>query len=335
MKILVAGLGSWGIAIAGLLNKNGHKVSLWGRNSARVDNVRKNRKSDEYLTNYHIDEKIYVTDNLQEAADGAEMAVISVPSKSVRDIAKSLKPFLPESAIVVNTSKGIEENSLKLLDEVIEEELPKRKIAVLYGPSHAEEVALGLPTTCVASSKNSETARIIQDAFMAESFRVYTSSDLIGVEVGGALKNVISLAAGISDGMGFGDNAKAALMTRGIVEISRLGVAMGADEMTFSGLSGIGDLIVTCISNHSRNRRAGILLGQGKNLEETLAEIKMVVEGVNTTKAAYALSKKYDIEMPITSEIYATLFMGKNPKEAVYDLMTRDKTREQPHFVLL
>lgn len=229
---------------------------------------------------------------------------------------------------MVNISKGLEDQTLYRLSQVYAEEIPQARLAVMSGPSHAEEVSIHLPTTNVAASADESLSRLVQDVFMDEVFRVYTSRDMIGVELGGALKNVIALCAGISDGLGYGDNTKAALMTRGLAEITRLGVKMGASPETFSGLSGIGDLIVTCTSMHSRNRRAGILLGQGKSLQETLSEVHMVVEGVNTTHAAYTLSKKYQVEMPIVEQAYAILYEGKNPREAVNSLMCRSRKQE-------
>ena len=265
---------------------------------------------------------------IDEDVKNSDMIVFAVPSKAVRETAKRFFPYVEENQIVVNVAKGIEEGSLLRLSQIISEIIPFCKVAVLSGPSHAEEVGKGLVTACVAASEDIEIAEEVQKVFMNPVFRVYTNTDIIGVEIGGALKNLIALAAGISDGVGFGDNSKAALMTRGIVEISRLGVAMGGKAETFSGLSCVGDLIVTCTSKHSRNRMAGMLLGKGKSLEETLKEVHMVVEGVNTAKAAYDLSVKYNVNMPITKEIYDVLFFGQDTKQAVVNLMTRDKTAE-------
>ena len=329
MRISIIGSGSWGLALANLLAGGGHEVTVWGRDPKKIAELRDTKKSPDYLPGYVINADILLTDQLEEAAARAEMLVISIASAGVRGIARKLAGCLNRRAILVSASKGIEPETLKTMTAVIEDEIPGAATAALSGPSHAEEVASGLPATCVAASRDEGIARFVQDAFMNDRFRVYTNNDLLGVELGGALKNVIALAAGISDGMSFGDNAKAALMTRGIAEIARLGKAMGADLRTFSGLSGIGDLIVTCGSMYSRNRRAGILLGGGKTLGEALAEVRMTVEGVNTTKAARALAMRHNIEMPITNEIYNTLFMGKSPADAVSDLMGRDKKTER------
>jgi len=329
MRIGVIGIGSWGIALAGILADNGHEVTMWGRNPKKVSEIRNNGKSQDYLPGHSLSTKITLMENFQEAVENAEVLVISTASAGVWEISRKLAGLINENAIVVSVAKGLEPTTLKTMTSIIEEELQGTATVALSGPSHAEEVAAGLPATCVAASRNIKAAELIQDVFMNDRFRVYTSEDLLGVELGGALKNVIALAAGISDGMALGDNAKAALVTRGIAEIARLGVAAGADILTFSGLSGIGDLVVTCASKHSRNRRTGMLLGQGKTLQEALAEVKMVVEGVNTTKAAHALAKEHGVEMPITNEIYNALFLGKSPLDAVSDLMRRDKKNEQ------
>lgn len=326
-KISVIGSGGWGTALAIVLNNNGNDVTLWSFKKEEAENIIKDRENKEFLPGVKIPESINVTYNLEDVSD-SDIAVLAVPSKFVRDTINKLVKYLKKDEIIVNVSKGLEESTLLRLSQVIEEVAPMCKVAVLSGPSHAEEVGKGIATTCVASSKDEDIAKEIQSIFMNNSFRVYTNHDIIGVELGGALKNLIALAAGISDGVGYGDNTKAALMTRGLVEIARLGIAMGAERETFFGLSGIGDLIVTCTSMHSRNRRAGILLGQGKSLEETLKEVHMVVEGVNTAKAAYDLSIKYNVNMPITKEIYEVVFNGKDTRQAVIDLMTRDKTTE-------
>lgn len=327
-RVSVISSGSWGTAIAWHLNNNKHDVTLWSFKKEEADVIKMDGENKEFLPGVKLSPNIRVTNDVEEAAKGAEFLICAAPSKFIRSTMSLFKPFLEKDQIIVNVSKGLEESSLMRLSEVLEEIAPMCKIAVMCGPSHAEEVGRGLPTTCVSASKDITVSEKVQDLFMSPVFRVYTSTDVVGVELGAALKNVIALAAGISDGMGFGDNTKAALMTRGIAEIARLGVAMGADLFTFSGLTGIGDLIVTCTSMHSRNRRAGILLGQGKSLEETLKEVHMVVEGVNTAKAAYALSQKHNVPMPITAEINKALFEGKNPRDAVVDLMTRDKTSE-------
>lgn len=327
-KITVLGAGSWGTAIAVLLNDIGHEVTLWTIYEKEAERLRADREQKEYLPGVRIDENIKITSSREEAAKNADIIVIVIPSTHIRELLTDFKPYLNERQILVNCSKGLEEGSLLRISQVMAEVVPVCRRAVLSGPSHAEEVSRRIPTTVVAASEDVETAKEIQGVFMSPVFRVYTNTDIAGVELGAALKNVIALAAGVSDGMGYGDNTKAALMTRGIVEIARLGEAMGADRHTFSGLSGIGDLIVTCTSMHSRNRRAGILLGQGKSLKEALDEVHMVVEGVNTAKAAYELSLKYNVEMPIVQEIYLMLFENKDVKAVVYDLMTRDEKHE-------
>jgi len=330
-NIAVVGAGSWGTALAVLLKKNGHNVTLWSSKKEKTEEIKKYRENKEFLPGITIPETINITYNDEEIKN-MDLIVLSVSSKFVRTTMERILPFLSNGEIIVNVSKGFEENTLLRLSQVIKQTAPFCKVAVLSGPSHAEEVGLNMVTTCVSSSEDKDVAKKVQDIFMNNNFRVYTNFDIIGVELGGALKNLIALAAGISDGIGYGDNAKAALMTRGIAEISRLGVAMGAKAETFAGLSGIGDLIVTCTSMHSRNRRAGILLGQGKSLEETLKEVHMVVEGVNTAKSAYNLSLKYNVDMPITKEIYDVIFNGKDTKQAVINLMTRDKTTEHENI---
>ena len=326
-KITVIGSGSWGSAIAFLLNNNGHDVTLWSFKEDEAKSIIEHRENKEFLPGVHLSDSIFVTSDVERAAD-CQVAVMVVPSAFCEDVAKSFAPFLNKGQIIVNASKGIHQTSLTTLSEVLADIFPTCKVGVLAGPSHAEEVGRGLPTVCVAAFKEPEIAREVQDIFISNVFRVYAHTDIIGVELGGALKNVIALAAGICDGLGFGDNSKAALMTRGIVEISRLGEAMGADRQTFSGLTGMGDLIVTCTSMLSRNRRAGILLGQGKTLDETLKEIHMVVEGVVTAKSAYALAKKKNIEMPIIEAVNSILFEGSKPVDAVAKLMTRDRVFE-------
>lgn len=328
MKISVIGSGSWGTAISLLLAKKGHDVFLWSWQQSETDRLCADRENKEFLPGRRFFENITPTHSMSAAVEGAALLVTAVPSPATRATAKQLAPFVEPGQIIVNISKGLEDKTLLRLSQVYEEEIPQADIAVMSGPSHAEEVSLGLPTTNVVAADSEKTAKFLQDIFMDEAFRIYTSADKIGAELGGALKNVIALCAGISDGLGYGDNTKAALMTRGIAEIKRLGAAMGADIHTFSGLSGIGDLIVTCTSMHSRNRRAGILLGKGKPLSEVLSEVHMVVEGVNTARAAYELSRRYKVDMPIVAEACAVLFDGKSPKSAVHELMTRDKTSE-------
>lgn len=328
MNIAVIGGGSWGTALACVLAKNKHFVHLCCFKEEDKDYIIKNRVNQKYLPGIIIPNEIRVTTYIKEALNRADMVILVVPSIFVRDNMEKMLPYLKDGQIIVIASKGFEENTLMRLSEVVEEVAPNCKVCVLLGPTHAEEVAKEIPTACVASSKDINVSKQIQEVFMSPYFRIYTNNDIIGVEMGGALKNVIALAAGISDGLGYGDNTKAALMTRGMKEITDLGVSMGADIKTFAGLTGIGDLIVTCTSMHSRNRRAGILLGKGKTLEETLKEVDMVVEGINTTKSAYNLSLKYNIQMPIVEEMYNILVNNKDPRKAVEDLMARKKTNE-------
>lgn len=329
MKIAVIGSGGWGTAIAILLSSRGHNVYLWSWIQEETDRLKKDRENKEFLPGVKFPAGIYCSHDIQECVDGAELIVTAAPSPATRTTAKQLAPYVKDGQKIVNISKGLEEETLLRLSQVYKEEIPQADISVMSGPSHAEEVSRGLPTTNVIASENVETAKAIQDIFMSDMFRVYTSTDVVGVELGGALKNVIALCAGISDGLGYGDNTKAALMTRGIAEIARLGKKMGADEATFMGLSGVGDLIVTCTSMHSRNRRAGILLGKGKSLDETLKEVHAVVEGVNAARAVYKMAKKYDVEMPIAEEAYNILYNGRNAREAVLLLMTREKREER------
>lgn len=328
MKIAVIGSGGWGTAVSMLLSKNGNDVYLWSWQQEETDRLNADRENKEFLPGVRLNDGIICSHDMELCVKDAGLIVCAAPSPATRTTARALAPLVKEGQVIVNLSKGLEESTLKRLSEVYEEEIPNAQIAVLSGPSHAEEVSRELPTTNVAAAKNEQTAKYIQDIFMNSRFRVYTSDDMTGVELGGSLKNVIALCAGISDGLGYGDNTKAALMTRGIAEISRLGKAMGAREETFMGLSGVGDLIVTCTSMHSRNRRAGILLGKGKTLKETLDEVHMTVEGVNTAAAAYKLSKKYNVTMPIVEEAYKVIYEGKNAKDAVNSLMTRAKGAE-------
>ena len=328
MKIAVIGSGSWGTAISILLAQKGYEVCLWSWKQEETDRLNKDRENKEFLPGCAFPENIICSHSMAECTKDASLVITAVPSPATRTIAKQLSEVIVPGQHILNISKGIEHKTLMRLSEVYSEEIPQADISVMSGPSHAEEVSRSLPTTNVVASANPETAKWIQETIMTDVFRVYTSNDITGVELGGALKNVIALCAEITDGVGYGDNTKAALMTRGLAEITRLGVAMGAQPETFAGLSGIGDLIVTCTSMHSRNRRAGILLGKGKSLSETLEEIHMVVEGVNTAKAAFDLAKKYGVDMPITEEANKILFEGKNPKAAVYDLMNRDRKSE-------
>ena len=329
-KISVIGSGGWGIALTILLYKNGHDLTIWSFDKREAEELKTTRENKTKLPNILLPEDIKVTDNLKEAVDNKDVLILAVPSKAIRSVSKSLKDIIKDNQIIVNVAKGLEEDTLKTMTDIIEEELKGKKpqVAVLSGPSHAEEVGKGIPTTCVVSAHNKELTLYLQNIFMNPSFRVYTSPDMLGVEIGGALKNVIALAAGIADGLNYGDNTKAALITRGIREISLLGVAMGGEQSTFYGLTGLGDLIVTCASMHSRNRRAGILLGQGKTLDEAIKEVNMVVEGVYSAKSALMAAKKYNVEIPIIEQVNAVLFENKNAAEAVNELMIRDKKLE-------
>ena len=327
-KISVLGSGSWGLALALLLHNNGHEVLLW---SARPENARKlreKRENPDRLPGVRLPDEIEVLTDLERALKDVDVTVLAVASPYIRSTAHKMASFVCRDQKIVNVAKGIEEKTLKTLSEVIEEEIPQGNVAVLSGPSHAEEVSRGLPTTCVVSASKKETAEYLQGLFMSPVFRVYTTPDMLGVELGGALKNVIALAAGTADGLGYGDNTKAALITRGIAEMARLGVKMGAKLETFAGLSGIGDLIVTCASVYSRNRRAGYLMGKGYTMQQAMDEVQMVVEGVYSAKAAKALAEKYGVDMPIITEVNKLLFENKPASEAVKDLMQREKQGE-------
>ena len=328
MKIAVLGAGTWGTALTILLAENKHEVILWSKLPKEIEELKKNRAAIKNLPGAVLQDSVKLTVNLEEAVKKAEMIVMAVASVFVRETAKSIADKILPGTIIVNVAKGIEEATLKTLTEVIEDEIPHAEVAVLSGPSHAEEVSRKIPTTIVAGAKKKEVADKIQDTFMTDFFRVYTSPDVIGIELGGSLKNVIALAAGVLDGAGFGDNTKAALMTRGIAEISRLGIAMGGKYETFAGLSGMGDLMVTCTSKHSRNRNAGFLVGQGKTAKEAMEEVNQTVEGVFCAKAAYLLGKKFDVELPIVEQVNKVLFEDKPVKEAIYDLLIRQKTEE-------
>ena len=329
-KISVIGSGGWGIALTILLHKNGHDLTIWSFDKKEAEELKKTRQNKTKLPNILLPEDVKVTDDLKEAVDDKDILILAVPSKAIRSVSKSLKNIIKYNQIIVNVAKGLEEDTLETMTDIIEEELKDKnpKVAVLSGPSHAEEVGRGIPTTCVVSAHNKELTLYLQNIFMNPSFRVYTSPDMLGIEIGGALKNVIALAAGIADGLNYGDNTKAALITRGIKEIASLGVAMGGEQSTFYGLTGLGDLIVTCASMHSRNRRAGILLGQGKTLDEAIKEVNMVVEGVYSAKSALMAAKKYNVEIPIIEQVNAVLFENKNAAEAVNELMIRDKKLE-------
>lgn len=328
MKISILGAGSWGVALAILLKNNQHDVAVWSVIEEEVTMLNEYHEHIKNLPGIKINEDIVITSDIKKAIDGSNMIVFAVPSRFVRSTASMAKPYVTDEQIIINVGKGLEDKTLFTLEQVLLDVLPMNHVAVLSGPSHAEEVARGIPTSVVAACKDEGVVKHIQEVFMNKYFRVYGSDDVIGVEMGGALKNVIALAAGISDGLGFGDNTKAALMTRGMAEISRLGLAMGAMDKSFSGLSGIGDLIVTCTSMHSRNRRAGILIGKGSSLNEAQDEVQMVVEGVYAARAALELADKYNVEMPITVQVNDVLFNNKDPKEAVVELMERNKKFE-------
>jgi glycerol-3-phosphate dehydrogenase (NAD(P)+) len=336
VTVAVLGAGSWGTALALVLADNGHEVRLWGHNEEHVNEINQTHMNKKYLPEIQLPQSIIGYYSLTQVLEGVEIIVLAVPTKAIREVLRNMIEVRSEPITIVHVSKGIEPDTLLRISEIIEQEVPQsllKDIVVLSGPSHAEEVSLRHPTTVSVSSKDMEAAEAIQDLFINNNFRVYTNPDIIGVEIGGALKNIIALAAGISDGLGYGDNAKAALMTRGLAEIARLGTKMGANPLTFSGLAGIGDLIVTCTSVHSRNWRAGNLLGKGQSLEEVLNNMGMVVEGVRTTKAAYQLSQKYEVSMPISNALYDVLFNHVNPKDAVDSLMGRNKTYEMDDLV--
>lgn len=328
VKVSLLGAGSWGTALAIVLAKNGHDVTLWSALETEITMLKTHREHKDRLPGVKLPDNIYITSNLEEACTDKDLIVFSVASPYVRSTAKQCAPFLKENQIIVNVGKGIEEATLMTLSEILEQEIPTAEITVLSGPSHAEEVSKEIPTTVVVGAKRKKTAEYIQDIFMNDVFRVYISPDIISIELGGALKNVIALAAGMADGLDFGDNTKAALMTRGIAEITRLGVAMGGRKETLGGLSGVGDLIVTCTSNHSRNHNAGYLLGKGYTMEEAMKEVKQVVEGVYSAKAALKLAHKYNVSLPIIEKVNQVLFEGKTAKEATAELLTRDRIAE-------
>ena len=329
-KVTVLGGGGWAIALAKVLNENGHNVTLWSALEREVEALTKERENKVGLPGVKIPEEIKITNDIKEAVKDSKMIVMAVASSFVRSTSELLKDIVPDGQIIVDVAKGIEDGTFYTMTEVIEDVIPTVNAVVLSGPSHAEEVGKGIPTTCVVSARTRATAEYLQSIFMSPVFRVYTTPDILGVELGGALKNVIALAAGTADGLGYGDNTKAALITRGITEIARLGKKMGAQMETFYGLSGIGDLIVTCASVHSRNRKAGYLIGQGCTMEQAMDKVQMVVEGVYSARAARELAEKYEVEMPIITEVNRVLFEGKSAAEAVMDLMLRDKKVETP-----
>lgn len=327
-KISFLGGGSFGTALSVLLSQKGHEISIWTRNEETIEDINLKKENIKYLAKVDIPDNVSADINIENVIKGSEYIVISVPSHAVRSVCKFASKYIREGITIVSIAKGIEEKTGKRMSEVIGEELPNNPIVILSGPSHAEEVAKGIPTVVAVSSMDMKAAKSVQDLFMTTNFRVYTNEDIIGVEIGGAVKNIIALAAGVSDGIGYGDNTKAALMTRGMSEITRIGLKLGGKVETFLGLTGMGDLIVTCTSMHSRNRRAGILIGKGVPVEEACKEIGMVVEGIKACKAFYELKETLDISMPITDTLYKVLYEGKNAKSSVYELMSRDKKDE-------
>jgi len=331
MRIAVLGAGSWGTALAIVLTSNSHDVTLWSYRDQYTRDIIERRENSSFLPGISIPETISATSDLSTAVAGAEMIVTAIPSQFLRSVAQQLQGKQLDNVLVVNVAKGIENGTLMTMSEMLHDvlpSLPREHVATLSGPSHAEEVSRKIATTVVAASIDLETSRKVQGVFMTPTFRVYMSTDLRGVELGGSLKNVIAIAAGIVDGANLGDNTKAALMTRGIVEITRVGMAMGAQEKTFSGLSGIGDLMVTCMSRHSRNRHVGVEIGKGRKLKDIVGEMVMIAEGVATTKSANDLARSKGVEVPIMVEVEKMLFEGKDPLEACHDLMTRDPKGE-------
>lgn len=327
-KISLIGAGSWGTALSKLLYDNGHEVTVWSIVEEEIRMLEQEHEHKDKLPGVKLPEGIVYTTDLKKAVEGQDVCIIAVPSAFIRSTSAKMRAYISPGQKIVSVAKGVEEHTLLTMSEIIEQEIPEADVAVLCGPSHAEEVGSGLPTTIVAGAHSRKTAEYLQNIFMSEVFRVYTSPDILGMELGAALKNVIALAAGIADGLGYGDNTKAALITRGIAEITRLGTAMGGKFETFYGLTGVGDLIVTCASMHSRNRRAGILIGQGRTMQEAMEEVKQVVEGVYSAKAAKEMAEKYQIEMPIIEQVNEVLFQNKSASQAVRELMLRDKKIE-------
>jgi glycerol-3-phosphate dehydrogenase (NAD(P)+) len=336
-KVAILGAGSWATALAVLLAGKGIPVEMWARRAGLAAQINSERQNSRYLPGVHLPPGVQVSVDLSAVVKNARAVIYSVPSHAFREVLRASLPYLSPRALLINAAKGIEEDSLLPLSRVFAGEAGEEnnsRYVVLSGPSHAEEVGRGMPTAVVVASRNMAAAEAAQELFMTGSFRVYTNPDVAGVELGGALKNIIALGTGIADGLGFGDNTKAALMTRGLAEITRLGLAMGANPLTFAGLAGVGDLIVTCTSMHSRNRRAGIEIGRGKSLSEAISAVQMVVEGVRTTRAAYRLAGRYGVEMPITEQMYRVLFEGMPPREAVINLMSRGRRREMEEVAL-
>lgn len=330
IKVTVIVAGSWGTALASVLASNGYDVHIWTRSEVQAKEINEQHTNNKYLPEHKLASNIVATTSLQKALENSALALFVVPSSAMREIAHQAAPFLAKTTVVVHATKGFEPQTLSRMSQVLAEELGRdiAEIGVLSGPSHAEEVILKQPTTVVVAAEQTSVAERAQELLMSKTFRVYTNDDVIGIEVAGALKNIIALAAGLLNGLQFGDNAKAALLTRGLAEISRLGVAMGANPMTFIGLAGVGDLVVTATSPHSRNWRAGFLLASGKSLDDVLSEMGMVVEGVKTTRAAFELAKLHHIDMPITEQLYDVLFLNTPLQDSVMKLMSRDKTYE-------
>ena len=326
MNIAIIGSGSWGVALAVHLASLGHNIKIWSFMEEERDLINNERKC-KFLPGLNLSENIQCSTNFEEVIKDSKFILHVTPSKFTRNIFKQYKQYVGNKPIII-CSKGFEKETLETLDEVILEEMPEAKVGVLSGPSHAEEVSIAIPTALVIASKHQNILKTIQDAFMSEKMRIYTSNDVKGVELGGALKNIIAFCAGVAAGIGLGDNSFAALITRGLKEIARLGIELGGKEETFYGLSGLGDLIVTCLSEHSRNRKAGMLIGQGKSLEETKKEVGMVIESIDNIEVAYKLAKKYNIEMPIVNAVYSVLYEGLKPELAVKMLMTRQRKCE-------
>ncbi len=326
--VSIIGAGSWGTALSVVLSDNGHNVTIWSIADSEIEMLNKYHENKDKLPGVILPDNMIFTTDLKQACHKKDLIVLAVPSVYTRSTAVLMSSVVEKDQVIVNVSKGIEEDSLMTLSDIIEQEIPQARVAVMSGPSHAEEVGRRIPTTCVVGAKKKETAEFVQNMFISKVFRVYISPDVLGIELGGALKNVVALAAGMADGLGYGDNTKAALITRGIAEISRLGVKMGGSAETFAGLTGIGDLVVTCASKHSRNRKAGMLMGQGMDMDHAMKEVNMVVEGVYSAKAALALAKKYDVEVPIIEKVNDILFKGSTVKSAVGELMNREKKEE-------
>ena len=331
-KISMIGAGSWGMALAHVLECNGHEVTVWSALEDEITMLKEKHEQVDKLPGVILADDTVFTTDMKEAVEGKDMLVLAVPSPFTRSTAHRMAEYVAAGQVIVSVAKGVEEATLMTLSQIIKDEIPQCEVAVLCGPSHAEEVGIGIPTSLVSGAKTRELAELVQNTFMNNTLRVYTSPDTLGMELGASLKNVIALAAGMADGLGYGDNTKAALITRGLAEMARLAVAMGAKYETVSGLTGMGDLIVTCASKHSRNRRAGILMGRGYTMQQAMDEVKMVVEGVYSAKAAIALGEKYHVELPIIEQVAAVLFDGKTAKEAVNELMKRDRKSEHEHL---